>query len=111
MSIDAELQHSIELMDKHSLVWGLSYRNVSLKQNAVTSADHSQDLGAAFAEDQFRATDRLTVFLGGRLDNHPLVKSRFSPRGGLLYTVKEGQVAHAVRCPGLPRPHAVGFLF
>ena len=92
MSNDTELQDSFNIHDKHSLVWGISYRNILLKQDEITSSDNTQDSYAIFAEDQYTATDKLKIILGARYDKSTLTDSRISPRVGLLYTIKDGHV-------------------
>ncbi|MCB4791152.1 MAG: TonB-dependent receptor [Elusimicrobia bacterium] len=83
-SLDAEIQHSIDLASKHSILWGVNGR-----YNRVISGGYvpalSQSLWAVFAEDQFKPSDKLLISVGGRYDMHPLVKETISPRGSIAY--------------------------
>jgi outer membrane receptor protein involved in Fe transport len=63
-----------------------------MKQNEIATADIYQAIWAVFAEDQFKATDKLSVVLGARYDKNTLMEGRVSPRGGILYTIKHGHV-------------------
>ena len=59
-----------------------------------------------YAEDQYKATDKLSIVLGARYDKNPLAEGQVSPRAGLLYTIKEGHVimlsaTQAFRSPNL----------
>jgi iron complex outermembrane receptor protein len=61
MSSDTELQHSVNIADKHSLVYGISYRDTELKQDEITTSDNTQSSYAAFIEDQYKATDKINL--------------------------------------------------
>jgi iron complex outermembrane receptor protein len=104
--LDIELQHTSSPNDKNTLVWGADYKNKVVKQTYFIGEDHYQDLYAAFAEDEYRLSDKLSLTLGGRYDYHPLVKGTFSPRGNITYKIKKDNIirvsaAHAFRNPPL----------
>ncbi|MCB4792818.1 MAG: TonB-dependent receptor [Elusimicrobia bacterium] len=105
-NFDVELQHSFEIGNTHSLVWGLDYRNLGMQKNEIVSSDHAQDIYGVFAEDQYQMTDQLKLVLGARYDSHPLIKSQVSTRGALLYAINKdqsilGSVSKAFRNPTL----------
>jgi iron complex outermembrane receptor protein len=91
-SNDTELQHSINIQEKHTLVWGITSKTIEMKQSEITTGDIYQAIWAVFAEDQFKATDKLSVVLGARYDKNTLMEGRISPRGGILYTIKDGHI-------------------
>ncbi|MEK6238789.1 MAG: TonB-dependent receptor, partial [Planctomycetales bacterium] len=60
--------------------------NVRLGNNFVP---WDAQMYSLFAEDQWRATDDFTVFLGGRLDKHIYTPWMFSPRASFVYEASE----------------------
>lgn len=103
-TFDAELVHSFQVGNRHSLVWGINFRHDRLGKNSLFPEDHRQDLWALFLDDEITISKHLRLTLGGRYDRHPLTRSRFSPRGNLFYSPTENHilrfsVAQAFRSP------------
>jgi iron complex outermembrane receptor protein len=80
---DAELQHSFHPLQGHRVTWGGSVRHNRLDWQMLGEL-RSQDLFAGFIHDEYRASDRVILYLGGRYDHHPLVEDNVSPRGGIV---------------------------
>ena len=85
---DAEVQHSLKIGTAHSLVYGGSFRIYRIKggPNKILDRNHQQNLGAIFAQDNFKIRKDLTLLIGVRHDHHPLTKDQISPRTSLIYT-------------------------
>jgi iron complex outermembrane recepter protein len=105
-SNDTELQDTLFIKGKHSIVWGITSRTIQMKPSVITASDINESLWGVFAEDQYKASDKLDVVLGARYDKNPLTEARVSPRASILYTVETGHVimfsaAQAYRNPNL----------
>jgi len=93
---DIEAQHQLDWSERNSIVYGASARHNFLRGGSDTAyqEDHKQDLVGIFLENQSKVFDKLTVFMGGRYDHHPLTKGQTVPRGGVVYAPNEN---HALR--------------
>lgn len=105
-SYDVDAQYAFDAGTSHSLLVGADFRLNKIQKNTHIPDDHSQELWAAFIEDEFRITDTLRLIAGVRYDHHPLVEDHFSPRGTVLYTPAKDHmlrfsVAKAYRNPSL----------
>lgn len=88
---DATLEHSLGLPGRHRLVLGGGYRRNTMDSPAFAPQHVSQDLGSAFFEDSWDATDDLGFVVSGRLDHHPLASYVFSPRGAAILRLGTAQ--------------------
>jgi iron complex outermembrane receptor protein len=77
-------QHAVELGKTNRLTYGFNYRH-----NAVFSNVHDQFVTenrfGLYFQDEWRATDTLTVVAGGRWDLHTEINPTYSPRLSVLY--------------------------
>lgn len=95
---DVEAQHTFELPASNALTAGAGYRrNSSSSELYGGSPSHHQDLWSLFFEDVWRAHERWTLDVSGRLDRHPHTGLRFSPRGAVVFEAAPG---HAIRFSG-----------
>ena len=84
-TFDIEAQGTCNLKESNSLVYGLSYRLNSIRSN-VLDKKHKQDLYALFLQDEMKIIPELSLLLGTRVDWHPLVDTKVSPRGSIIYS-------------------------
>ena len=85
---DLNLEQTLNLPFQNSLVVGAGYRRSKTQPHA------GQDLWALFFEDMWRPTPRLTFFVSGRLDRHPMTGLMFSPRGSVIF---QPALSHTLR--------------
>lgn len=87
-SLDLELQrlHSFE---RHELLWGANFRRVITNSPVVFGSREAEALYAGFVHDEFHVTDRVTAFLGLRVDEHPTSGLNISPRTSLVVKIGE----------------------
>lgn len=89
---DTEFQHSLDIGEKNSFIWGADYRYNTIDKNLYIPYDYTQNLWALFLEDEAKITDNIRLTLGGRYDDHPLVDGHFSPRGTVSYSLAKERV-------------------
>ncbi len=90
----------------NAIVAGMDYRHQEIedKTTYLKTGKLSIDELAAFIQDEITVADNLFVTLGGRLDNHEIFGSNFSPKAYVVYqfndalTVKGG-VSKAFKAP------------
>ena len=102
-TLDMELQHMNNFGKKHTFIYGASYRLNTIESNMIDE-NHSQDLFAAYAQEEYRPIPELSILAGARLDHHPLAGVNFSPRASVIlapnsrHTFRAG-VSRAFRNP------------
>jgi len=84
-TVDLEAQNMSEIGGKNTLIYGASYRLNTIQSNII-DRDHSQNLLAAYFQNEYRPVPEVSLLVGARLDHHPLVGISFSPRGSLIYS-------------------------
>ena len=87
---DLELQHSFNLGERNSLIWGGSFRLNRFDWELLDKGYH-QWLWSGFLQDEFEPIRSFTLLLGGRYDYHPLVKSHLTPRTGVVWSPLKNQ--------------------
>jgi len=103
-TFNAELLHSFNWGKNYSLIWGINYRNNSLKKNSFIQEEKNQNLWALFLENEIKLSKKFKLTGGLRYDSHPLTKGRFSPRGNIIFSPSDKHffkisVAQAYRNP------------
>ena len=83
-----------KMMANHNLTVGVEYRDQTIKDKVAYFEDGESSISQAsvYAQDEIGLTDRLTLTLGGRYDDHEIFGGEFTPRGYLVYQVAEGVV-------------------
>ncbi|MFQ5598998.1 MAG: TonB-dependent receptor plug domain-containing protein [Candidatus Krumholzibacteriia bacterium] len=82
---DVSLQRTFDLPGLNALVVGGGYRHNTLRSMSADPSYVRQDLAAAFFEDTWSATPRLSFVISARLDRHPLTHWVLSPRGTAIF--------------------------
>lgn len=86
---NAEGQHSVELSATNRVIAGVNYRRNTFSGNSISGAQSEQRLGL-YLQDEWRATETVTLVAGVRWDLDTFIHQTFSPRGTLLYTPLPG---------------------
>ena len=92
-TFDTDLQHSFQLLEHSFITCGLNYR-FNRFDSEILDGLHSQNLWAAYVQNQLKLSEALTLTAGLRYDKHPLTGHNFSPRGSIVYSPAMG---HAFR--------------
>lgn len=79
-----EAQHALELGASNRLTYGFNYRHNAVSLNVLDQFTRENRFGLYF-QDEWRATETLTVVAGGRWDLHTEINPTYSPRLALLY--------------------------
>ncbi len=94
--VDAGLEHSFDIAQLLSVVWGANYRYNGVDANSVIPEDHGQNLFGLFADAELHV-GVLRANAGLRYDWHPLTHSRVSPRASIALTPNPD---HTIRLSG-----------
>lgn len=84
-TVDLEVQNSMELDSRNTMIYGASYRHNTI-ESSIIDRHHSQDLLAGYFQHEYRPLPALSLLGGVRLDRHPLVGSNLSPRASVIYS-------------------------
>ena len=88
---DAEIQQSRTLSAAHNLVYGISLRHGQASSFATGAHNHTEELFALYAQDDFRFGPRTHLFAGVRFDEHSLYGLEFTPRLSLVHSLPSKQ--------------------
>jgi iron complex outermembrane receptor protein len=83
-SFNGEVQHAVEFGATNRLTYGVNYRTTNLSDNFITTWSREERLGF-YLQDEWRATQMLTVVAGVRYDLDTAINPTISPRLALLY--------------------------
>ncbi|HLK54948.1 MAG TPA: TonB-dependent receptor [Chthonomonadaceae bacterium] len=86
---DFEAQQSRDLSRQHSLVYGLSYRQI--QAFTFVTGSNQQDLFALYGQDDFHLARQTHLFAGVRLDDHSVYGVTFTPRVSLVHHLSQKQ--------------------
>ena len=79
-----EAQHAVELGTANRLSYGFNYRHNTLSGNLIDQSSHENRLGF-YLQDEWKATQTLTLIAGARYDLDTFIHATISPRVALLY--------------------------
>jgi iron complex outermembrane receptor protein len=79
-----EAQHALELGASNRLIYGVNYRHNSLSSDATEAFSREDRLGL-YLQDEWRATQSLTLVAGARYDLDTFINPTVSPRIALIY--------------------------
>jgi iron complex outermembrane receptor protein len=79
-----ETQHALEFGSSNRLTYGVNYRHNSLSSNATDAFSRENRLGL-YLQDEWRATQSLTLVAGLRYDLDTFINPTTSPRIALIY--------------------------
>ncbi|WP_231759247.1 TonB-dependent receptor plug domain-containing protein [Microbulbifer elongatus] len=93
-------------LGSNALTAGIEYRDQSLKDAISYTETGSESVATTslFAQDEIAITERLSLTLGGRVDDHDLFGNHFSPKVFVTYALNEsvvlkGGVSEAFKAP------------
>lgn len=103
---DLEATYSLGFSKDYNLLLGGNYRSVGLKADRLDDPTIQQDWISGFAQLEARPADPIQFNLAGRVDNHPIAGTNFSPRLAAVYTPVEGHhfrasAGRAIRNPSI----------
>ncbi|MDP1549981.1 MAG: TonB-dependent receptor [Nitrosomonas sp.] len=109
-SFDVDFQHRLPLFTRHDVTWGLNYRlyNNKVQETELTTFTPNQKTNhnfSAFIRDEIMLLpDKLSLFLGTRLDHNDFTGPEVQPSGRLMWTLNEqnsiwASISRAVRIP------------
>ena len=81
---DLETQHTVELPATNRLTYGVNYRHNTVSANFLSQFGREDRLGL-YVQDEWKATQSLTVVAGVRYDLDTFIHPTTSPRGAVLY--------------------------
>ncbi len=94
-----ELQHTIHAGDMNDIVWGAQAQQKQVVTDTgqlLTSDDITQNLWAVYAQDMFKASDKLTITPAVRYDYHPLMEGQLSYKLGAVFSPDENSNLRAL---------------
>ena len=108
-NIEVDFQRQLPWGERHSLMWGVTYRNTHADVEGSPTIDvldehRSDDLFGAFVQDEFRVDDDLRITYGAKIEHNEYTgvevqpSARFSLARGEDTTIW-GAVSRAVRTP------------
>jgi outer membrane receptor for ferrienterochelin and colicin len=105
-----EAQHALEFGASNRLIYGVNYRHNSLSSNATETFGREDRLGL-YLQDEWRATQSLTLVAGARYDLDSFINPTISPRVALIYQAApehtlRASASIAYRPPTLFETHA-----
>lgn len=81
-----EAQHALDLGASNRMIYGVNYRHNSLSINATEAFGREDRLGL-YLQDEWRATQSLTLVAGARYDLNTFINPTVSPRVALIYQI------------------------
>ena len=105
-----ESQHTLDIGASNRLIYGVNYRHNSLSSNAIEAFSRENRLGL-YLQDEWRATQSLTLVAGLRYDIDTFTNPKVSPRVALIYQASPEHTFRvsssiAYRSPTLFETHA-----
>jgi iron complex outermembrane receptor protein len=105
-----EAQHALEFSASNRLIYGINYRHNSLSSSATDAFSRENRLGL-YLQDEWRATQSLTLVAGLRYDLDSFINPTMSPRVALIYQASpdhtfRASASAAYRPPTLFETHA-----
>jgi iron complex outermembrane receptor protein len=79
-----EAQHAVEFGTANRLTYGFNYRYNTLSGNLYSVSNYENRLGF-YVQDEWKATQTLTLVAGARYDFDTFIHATLSPRAALLY--------------------------
>lgn len=109
-TVDLDFQHTLPYGNRHQIVWGLNYRNVSddIDGSFTVTVDPAQrndhTIGGFIQDEVALVTDRLRLTIGSKVEHNNYTRVEFQPGVRLAWTPNPsstwwGAVSRAVRVP------------
>jgi iron complex outermembrane recepter protein len=83
-TFNLESQHTLDIGASNRLIYGVNYRHNSLSSNATDAFSRENRLGL-YLQNEWRATQSLTLVAGLRYDLNTFINPTVSPRIALIY--------------------------
>jgi iron complex outermembrane receptor protein len=100
---NVEAQHSVQLGNSNRVIYGVNYR-LNNGSNTFWSQYAVENRLGFYLQDEWRATQKLTLVAGVRYDLDTFIQPTISPRVSLLYTVIPDHTIHATFSIGYRPP-------
>ncbi len=98
-----EAQHAVQLGNTNRVIYGVNYRLNNASNTFFSQFGVENRLGF-YLQDEWRATQKLTLVAGVRYDLDTFIQPTISPRVSLLYTVIPDHTLHATFSIGYRPP-------
>ena len=98
-----ESQHAVQLGNSNRVTYGVNYR-LNNGSNTFWSQFGVENRLGVYIQEEWRATQKMTVVAGARYDLDTFIQPTISPRVSLLYTVLSDQTLHATFSVGYRPP-------
>ena len=98
-----EAQHTMQLGNANRMIYGVNYRLNNASNTFFSQFGVENRLGF-YLQDEWRATQKLTLVAGARYDLDTFIQPTISPRVSLLYTVIPDHTLHATFSIGYRPP-------
>ena len=89
---DLNFEHALTLPRENTLVLGGGLRRGEFHSEIISSGGNLQYLWDLFFENEWRATEKWTLWASGRLDRHPHTGLVYSPRLSIVFTPDDKNV-------------------
>ncbi|HMP74501.1 MAG TPA: TonB-dependent receptor [Kiritimatiellia bacterium] len=103
--LDSQINHHL---DRHTLTWGAQYQREELEDQQPAYdrfTDETYDNLGLFLQDEWRATDAITLILGGRIDKHSEIDDPIlSPRLAAKWSADHALAFRAAYAEGFRAP-------
>jgi iron complex outermembrane recepter protein len=100
---NVEAQHALELGSTNRVSYGVNYRRNNASNTYWSQYGVENRLGF-YLQDEWKATQKLTLVAGARYDLDTFIHATISPRVALLYTVIPDHTLHATISVGYRPP-------
>lgn len=81
---NAEMQHTMAVGATNHMIYGVNYRNNTIKANYLSQFGNENRLGL-YVQDEWQITETLTITGGLRYDLDTFINPTVSPRGAVVY--------------------------
>ena len=83
---EIEVQQTLNLLEKHSIVLGGNFRQCNAKSDTLKDRKQEQGTWDFYLQEEFKPIDSLSIVVGGRYDYHPLFGDHTTPRTSVIYS-------------------------
>lgn len=109
LTLDIAAQHSRPLGERHDLLWGVGFRNISDEITngdfvAFADTERSDQIFSGFVQDTYKAAETLDLILGAKFEHNDYTGFEIQPSARFVWRAQEsvtvwGAVSRAVRTP------------
>ena len=109
LTLDVTAQHSFAVGERHDLLWGVGFRNISDEITnsefvAFADTERSVQIFSGFVQDTYKAAGNLDIVLGAKFEHNDFTGFEIQPSARFVWRASEeatfwGAVSRAVRTP------------